>query len=77
MPDVVGSIKPALDHKITEAPCWAGPVRTLVIFDGSGNRHGRIEWLASEVDQSFLDALNELCQSAMDLSAIRSPSAAS
>lgn len=73
--DIVGSIGPAAD--IMETPGFHAPTRTLLLSDISSNLHGRLEWLASEVDDAFLAELAVLCTVAMRSRATRSPSAAS
>jgi hypothetical protein len=58
--DVVGSIRPALDAQTTEVPSWGEPYKAIVVTDQNGRRHGRIEWLASEMGDEFTIALHEL-----------------
>jgi hypothetical protein len=58
MADIVGSIGPAASLK--EAPAWQGASRIIVLEDSSGVRHGRVEWLASEIDEDFKRALFDL-----------------
>lgn len=54
MSDIIGSIAPAPEAVLSELPAWTEPVRVIIIADQFGRRHGRIEWLASEVDAAFL-----------------------
>lgn len=75
MPDIVGRIAPQLE--ITETPSWDAPSKCLFLEDADGRLHGRIEWLASEVDEDFLRELAHLCAIAMKGRAARHPFAAS
>lgn len=77
MADIVGTIKPQEAAAVSEAPAWEEPCRILIISDGTGRRHGRIEWLTSEVDEAFQAELAVLCSVAMRArkSASGSPSA--
>lgn len=75
MADVIGRIGPAVD--ISETPGFDAPTRTLLLSDTSANLHGRLEWLASEVDEQFLAELAVLCSVAMQSRLSRSPSAES
>lgn len=72
MAKIVGSIGPAAE--ITEAPGFEAPTRTLLLSDSSTNLHGKLEWLASEVDEEFLAELAVLCSVAMRSRLGRSPS---
>lgn len=76
MADIVGSIRSAVTPLVTEAPGWEEPCRILIVKDVSGRRHGRIEWLESEVDEAFLRMLDGLATSAMSESS-RSDASAS
>ncbi len=58
MAKVVGSIRP--EAKLSEAPAWTEPCRIYIITDAHGRRHGRIEWLASEVGENFDNAVLRL-----------------
>jgi hypothetical protein len=75
MNKIVGSIGPAAE--ITEAPGFAAPTRTLPLSDTSGNLHGMVQWLSSEVDEEFLAELAVLCSVAMRSRLGRSPSVGS
>lgn len=76
MADIVGRIGPALD--ITETPAWDAPAKCLFVEDGYGRLHGQIQWLASEVDEAFLDKLSTFCGLAIkERSTSRSPFRAS
>lgn len=65
MADIVGSIRSAVTPLVTEAPGWEEPCRILIVKDVSGRRHGRIEWLESEVDEEFLQRLAVMATTAM------------
>lgn len=65
MADIVGSIPSQVSRTITEAPSWTEPCRILILSDANGRRHGRIEWLDSEMDDAFFRALLVLCSIAM------------
>ena len=78
MADIVGSIAPAAD--IREAPAFTEPCRTIEISDPAGRLHGRIEWIASEVDEDFSRALLELYATAVKstgLARVTAPASAS
>lgn len=60
---IIGSIR--LEPRITEAPAWEENARILIISDSEGRRHGRVEWLESEVDVTFCEALESLASVAM------------
>lgn len=61
MSDIVGSIQPAQDYSIEEAPSWTVPVSCINIYDSDGIRRGRIMWDASHVDAAFNEKVSELC----------------
>lgn len=65
MADIIGSIPSHVSRTITEAPAWVEPCRILILSDAEGRRHGRIEWVDSEVDDAFFRALLVLCSIAM------------
>ena len=64
MPDVIGRIIPATEFSIEEAPAWTMPTRIINIYDVQGVRRGRIVWDANQVDQRFMDRLNDLAGTA-------------
>lgn len=72
MKEIIGSIGP--QSEITEVPGFEAPTRTLLLSDTSTNLHGKVEWLASEVDEEFLAELAVLCSVAMRSRLSRSPS---
>lgn len=65
MADVIGKIEPAADVDIQPATGWEMPTVVRNIFDTTGMKRGRIEWVGIDVDQEFFDALNHLCAVAM------------
>lgn len=56
--DIVGRIAPRAD--IREAPTWDAPTRIVEVSDASGRLHGRIIWLAEEVNPAFERAVLDL-----------------
>jgi hypothetical protein len=44
-----------------------GPSRIIVVQDSSGRLHGRIEWVALEMDEAFNAALEEFCAAVIAL----------
>ena len=60
MADIVGCIAPKADAVVTEATAWTEPCRIMILTDSQGRRHGRVEWLASEIDEAFVAELHQL-----------------
>lgn len=72
MAEIVGSIRPAV--QITESEQFERPTVTLNLRDASGELHGQVRWVSSEVDEAFDAKLLELCITAFG--ANRHPSSA-
>jgi hypothetical protein len=45
---------------LAEIPQWSEPTRTIVLKSPDGVRRGRVEWIASDVTDEFLEKLEEL-----------------
>lgn len=75
--NIVGSIRPGIE--LTETEAFDAPTRIVNVTDASGRLHGRIQWLADEVNEGFERGLLHLyIESTGEASTvIRSPSAAS